>query len=649
MMRFVAAWVMVAVGLPLAGQPPKKDLPVLLTIGNKPVLADEFIYLYKKNNQNKAEAFTEQKVDEYLELFTNFKLKIAEAQARGLDTTRKFKTEFKTYREELKRPYRAEPDILSKLTKEAYDRMTEEVRASHILIMVKPEATSADTLAAYTKISEIQKRIQAGENFFKLSQELSEDPSAKYNGGDLGYFTAMQMVYPFEQAVYSLKTGEVSRIVRTRFGYHLIKLTDRKPARGEVEVSHILFRKEGEDESLAKNKAFEVFDQLKAGRSWDELCKEHSDDGSTKNSGGRLRPFGIGALASIPEFEATAFSLEKPGELSDPFRSSVGWHIIRLEKKIPLAPYAELEASLKRRISKDERVQLSEKRLEAKRKADFNFSEDATVKAQLFSLADTNFVKRGWKYRGSNDLKTKRLFSLGAQRFTAGEFLKFCEQSSTGSTSLLPDQYMQQVYNQFISEKLSEVEEEKLKLENPDFKNLLSEYREGILLFEIMEKEVWNKASEDTTGQRKFYEANLEKYKAGDRVEARVFATPDKNFLATMKSRIAQGDSLKETDLKRFKSVQNFRNYERGESKMVDRVNWVTGVHELELDGVFYLVEIRALVAPGIKTFQEARASVISDYQDLLEKEWVGSLKQRFPVKVNKKTKKFVLEELTRP
>ncbi len=648
MIKYLAAVACIGVysALPAQIKPADNNSQVLFTVAQTPVFAEEFIYLYKKNNQGKEGVFTEPKINEYLELFTNFKLKIAEARSRGLDTTKKFNDEFRTYREELKRPYRTEPDVLSKLTREAYDRLTQEVRASHILIMVKPDAAPADTLKAYSKLEDIRKRVYAGENFAKLAQELSEDPSAKYNGGDLGYFTALQMVYPFEQAVYSITPGELSPIVRTQYGYHLIKLTDRRPSPGEVEVSHILLRKDGSNDAKKKNTAFEIIDQLKAGRSWDELCKEYSDDGNTKNSGGRLRPFGTGALVSIPEFEATAFSLQQPGEISDPFESSVGWHIIRLEKKIPLAPYAEMEASLKRKISKNERVQLSEQRLEEKRKRDFQFAEDEAVKVKIFSFADSSLIKGTWKFTGPSELKSKKLFSLGNKTINAGSFIRYCEQNNT-LTPMEPAQYMKQLYNRFIGEQLGEVEEEKLKRENPDFKNLMNEYREGILLFEIMEKEVWNKASEDTVGQRKFYEANLSTYKAGNRVEARIFATSDKNFLSTIKSKIAQGDSIKEGDLKRFKSIQNFRNYEKGESKMIDRVNWVAGVHELELDGLFYLVEIRSLIAPGTKSFNDARASVISDYQDYLEKNWVKQLKEKYPVKVNKKTKKFVVEELT--
>jgi peptidyl-prolyl cis-trans isomerase SurA len=273
-----------AVGLACVGQQEKqKKQQVLFSVNKVPTFTDEFTYLYKKNHQNKPEDFTESKVNEYLNLFTNFKLKVTEARALGMDTTAKFSKEYKTYREDLKKPYRAEPNALDKLTKEAYDHLTQEVKASHILINLKPDAFPSDTLAAYNKIAEIKKRILAGEDFEKLARELSEDPSAKYNGGDLGYFTAMQMVYPFEEAAYKTNKGEISNIVRTRFGYHLIKVMDKKPARGEVEVSHILLRTGTADDAKIKNKAFDIFDQLKAGRAWDELCKENSEDTNTKD------------------------------------------------------------------------------------------------------------------------------------------------------------------------------------------------------------------------------------------------------------------------------------------------------------------------------------------------------------------------------
>lgn len=629
----------------LAQKASDKTTP-LFTVDGKVTATNEFTYLYKKNHSvSKDKDFTAPSVEEYLELLLNFKLKITEAHHQGLDTTAKFMKELRTYREELKKPYRAEKGVLDKLTREAYEHSTQEVKASHILIQVTPTSSAEDTLKAYKKISDIKTRIKTGEDFEKLARELSEDPSAKLNGGSLGYFTAMQMVYPFEKAAFDTKVGEVSPIIRTRFGYHLIKVDDKKPSRGEVEVSHILLRAASKEDSKAKNKIFEIYDQLKAGRSWDELCKENSEDGNTKNNGGRLRQFGVGVFSTVPEFESAAFALKNPGDISDPFQSAIGWHIIRLEKKIPVPPYAEIESSLKKKVARDERLKISEQAAAEKRKKDFLFVENTDTKSKFFALADSNLTKGKWRFKGASDLKDKTLFTINGKPTTGKDFIIwiFREQNST---TLSPNAYIEQLYKELADEKMNEAEDEKLSSQNSDFKFLLNEYREGILLFEIMEKEVWNKASNDSTGQKKFYQAHLDKYKAGARVEARFFATPERAFMDKVKKKIANGDTLTADDMKKFKSVQPFRNYEKGESKIIDKANWVPGLQEIDIDNTFYLIEISRLVEPGTKTFSEARSQIISDYQTELEKEWVIVLKKKYSFKVNSKGKKSVMTEL---
>jgi len=620
-----------------------RTLP-LFTLSSTTVNTDEFLYLYRKNHQKK-EDFTNAKIQEYFDLFINFKLKVAEARQRGLDTTAAFKKEFGSYKEELKKPYQAGKDDLDRLTREAYERLGEEVKASHILISIKQDPSPADTLEAHQKISEIRNKVMAGSDFQVLAKEFSQDPSAKTNGGDLGYFTAMQMVYPFEQAAYGTRVEEISPIVRTRFGYHILKVQDRRKSKGEVEVSHILLRTGTSNDAKVKNSIFEIYDQLKGGRNWDELCKEFSEDTNTKDSGGRLRPFGVGALASVPEFEAVSFSLQQPGEISDPFQSSVGWHIIRLEKKIPLPPFKEMEASLKRRVSRDERLQISQTALMTKRKKDFGFLEVEPTKNYIFSLADSNLTKGKWNYAGVVEEKVKPLFALHSRDVALREFIDYIMVNQT-SSALSPGSYMNQLYDKFISESMNSIEEQKLIEENVDYRLLLNEYKEGILLFEIMEKEVWNKASEDSLGQRNYYTGHLDKYKAGDRIEARIFSTPDKSIVEEIRTKIEKGDTLKKEDLKKFKSVQNSRAYEKGENKVIDKINWVNGIQQTEADGMHYLVEVSRLLPPGRKSFEEARASIISDYQDALEKTWVAQLRQKYPVRINKKGKKLVIAEL---
>lgn len=618
----------------------------LFTVGTTEVPADEFVHIYQKNHTNQPEAFTEAKVNEYLNLYINFKLKVTEARARGLDTTAKFRNEFKTYREDLRKPFTATPDALDKATRETYERLREEVKAAHILFRLPDNPTADDTLAAWNKCRSVLARVQAGEDFNKLASELSEDPSAKYNRGDLGFFTAMQMVYPFEKAAYELPPGQISQPVRTRFGYHLIKVESRQPARGEVEVSHILLRKTGTDDKAVRDKIFMIDEQLKKGRPWNEVCQEFSEDANTKEAGGKLRPFGVGALASVPEFEAVAFALREPGQVSDPFSSNIGWHLVRLEKKIPLPPFAEVEASLKKRVARDERLQASRKWVDAQRKKTFNFSENASVKEKVMALADTLLVKGKWKYAGGGSLLEQSLLTVNGQTRAVKNFVAFVleEQKQTPQSPVL---YMAQLYDSFVEQELAAAEEEKLMREKPEFRHLLTEYREGILLFEIMEKEVWNKASEDSAGMARFYTTNREKYRAGARTEARVFSHGSAAELDVLEAKIKKGDTLTTADTQKLKSAQPWRKFETGENKWADLTNGQPGTHRFEADGTFYLVEVKGTIAPGIKTLEEARLSVITDYQDWLEKEWVQALRKKYRIKENKKVKRQVMAALT--
>src|SRR5688572_8033978 len=253
----------------------KKNKPAtFFTVNKKPVTVDEFIYLYKKNHQDLQKDFTNEKINEYLDLFINFKLKVEEAKKRGLDTTKVFLKEYNGYREELRKPYLPDAKIIDSLVKLTYERMKVEVSAAHILISVKPDASPEDTLKTYQKIQELRKKIVVtGEDFGSVASKSSEDPSAKINQGNLGYFTAMQMVYPFESAAYTTKVGEVSQPIRTRFGYHILKVLDRRPARGEVEVSHIMLRiGNGKDTVKVKDAIFNIYDQLQGGMKWEDLC-----------------------------------------------------------------------------------------------------------------------------------------------------------------------------------------------------------------------------------------------------------------------------------------------------------------------------------------------------------------------------------------
>jgi peptidyl-prolyl cis-trans isomerase SurA len=623
------------------------DAKPIFTVKKKPVSAAEFIYLYKKNHQNKPGEFTSEKIEEYLNLFINFKLKVAEAQQRGLDTTEAFKKEYNSYREELRKPYLPDNKLLDSLVKLTYERMKEEVKASHILITLQENATPADTVVAYNKIMELRNKVVAGEDFGSLAVAHSSDPSAKGNLGNLGYFTAMQMVYPFEAAAYSTKVGQVSMPVRTRFGYHLIKVSDRRPARGEVEVSHIMIRTgEDKDNEKSKNTIFEIYDQLQKGVSWDDLCSEYSEDPATKNMGGKMRPFGVGVMSAAPEFEIVSFELDKPGNISDPFQTAYGWHIVRLERKIPLPSFEEMAPSLKNKVSRDERIQISKQALEEKMRRDLGYSEVAEIKEKVFSLADTTLQQGKWKTPAYPNAEKETLFKLKGSVITVKDFLAYVQKNQKPNP-LDPKKYLEQLYTNYVDATLGLALEEKIIEKSPDYKWLLKEYYEGILLFEIMEKEVWNKATEDSVGQRNYYNANASKYQAKERISGTIYSASTNELTEELKNVLQQKDSVKLADFLASHEVKHDSgSFEKEDRAVLGKINWGKGIQAAENNGVHYIVSVDDILPPGPKTFEEARPEVISDYQSHLEKKWIDVLKKKHPVKVNKKSKQYVLQQL---
>lgn len=631
----------------VTGQSTRKKPQPLFSVNNKPIMIDEFTYLYRKNHQQKPEEFTPPEIEAYLTLFINYKLKVEDALYRGMDTTETFKKEYNTYRNELLKPYLPETKVVDSLVTQAYDRLKEELNVSHILVNVKPDASPQDTLEAYQRIVNLRKRILAGESFGDVAAAFSEEPRAGVTKGSLGYFTALQMVFPFEQAAYQTPVGEVSNPVRTRYGYHIIHVLDRKPSRGEVEVSHIMIRTgDGFDNGQARNSIFDVYDKLQKGVDWQELCEQYSEDLNSKDKEGRLRPFGVGAMATVPEFEQMAFALQNNGDISDPFQTAFGWHILRLESKIPLPPFEELKASLANRVSRDERVQISRQALREKMRSEFGYIENHPVKSKLMALTDSSLIKGNWKPTLQRDVEKEVLFTMQHKPFRVKDFIDYVTENQNATTSMSPPQYLEKLFLDFVEHVQMELLEEKIKSDSPDYKWLLKEYYEGILLFEIMEKEVWNKATEDTVGQRAYFNDHASDYKAKDRISGKIYSSPSKSTLEQVKKLFDSGDSTVHEFILKNKIRSESGPFEKDDRPVLSKIRWSAGLQLAENNGMNYLIFIEKILPPGFKTFQEARSSVISDYQTHLENTWMAQLRKKFEVKVNRKAKKQAIEQL---
>lgn len=513
------------------------------TLGNVSVPVSQFKYVYNKNNGNDPDAYSEKSLKEYLDLYTNFKLKVIEAQSMGLDTAQSFIKELEGYKKQLAQPYLTEKSVTEGLIKEAYQRMGEEINAAHILISVAPDADPADSLNAYQKITAIRAKAVAGENFEALAVEYSQDPSAKTNKGNLGFFTALQMVYPFEDAAYKTAIGTVSPICRTKFGYHILKVKDRRPSRGEVKVSHIMVRAaEGvsaDDSLAAKQKIDEIYAKAKKGDNWDELCAQFSDDLGTKNKGGVLPLFGTNAM--IPSFEDAAFSLKTPGDFSTPVRTPYGWHIIKLIERKNLPEFKELESSIKAKVSKDSRSDLNKSVLIARLKKENAFAENSASMKIAFAKADTNLVKGKFDYKKEDKDLTLPLFSIKSKNTTVGEFLQFVKDRQRPRPNFSPSHYINLLYKEFADLAILTYEENNLEVKYPDYKNLVSEYREGILLFQLMDTKVWSKAIQDTVGLQKFFDANQNNYKWNKRLDATIYSCANRATLDQVKAALVIG------------------------------------------------------------------------------------------------------------
>jgi peptidyl-prolyl cis-trans isomerase SurA len=638
---------------------------VLMTIDGKPVSKAEFERIYRKNNSNTT---TDVKsLHEYLELFINFKLKVTEAEKEGLDTTKAFINELNGYRKQLAKPYLVDPEADDKILHDAYNRMNEEIKASHILIEVKPDASTSDTLAAYNKILKIRDRIIKGESFEKVAEEISEDKSTSKNGGSLGYFTGFQMVFPFEDAAYNLKITEISQPVRTRFGYHLIKVNDRRPARGQVKVAHIMITTppdSGEDfQAKAKARIFEIYGKIKTGEDFGKLAQEYSDDKGSAKKGGELPLFGAGRM--VPEFEEAAFSLKNPGDISEPVKTSFGWHILKLVEKKPIGSLDEIKSEIKSKLAKDIRGNQSRTALVNKLKKEYSFTEIPNPLTDFYTAVDDSVLKGRWNGESAKQLKGN-LFSFAGIIITKQDFVSYLVKNKTKTINTSKQDFLNDMYKKFVEESIISYEDNRLEVKYPEFRYLMNEYHDGILLFELTDRMVWSKAVKDTLGLQSFYNKNKNNYMWGERIRTTIYS------LSEMKNDTvkASKESMENNNIKAFKKIKKLIDkkygvlsneamikdvngiieknksnysftandifYSKGDNSKIDSLGWKPAFYSNIRDkGKILFINIKTTVPPEVKTLKEAKGLVTADYQSYLETEWVKELRNKYKITVD--------------
>lgn len=631
-----------------------KTKKVLFNIDNHPFYTDEFSRVYKKN-LDLVKDESQKDLDQYLDLFLGYKLKIQKANKLGLQNEANYIAELKSYRTQLSRNYMTDTKVTKELVDEAYKRSLKEIKASHILINVDENASPADTLKAYNQALDIRKKAIAGEDFGDLAARFSQDPSAKDNKGDLGYFSVFRMVYPFETAAYKTKKGEISMPVRTRFGYHLVKVNDIRDNRGQVTVAHIMLMKaenpiEGE---AVKNTIEDIYKKIKQGESFETLAQQFSQDRSSAGKGGLLQRFGSGELSS-ESFENVAFSLKNSGDVSEPFQSQFGWHIVKLIEKFPVRDFADTQTEFESRVRKDDRSKLIDASLNDKLTKKYAVEKNAKLYAKAAKLVTDKFYTQEWEVPAATKELEGNLLVINKEKgITAMNFLEFVNTQQKTKWGLKPiGKVVDQLYGKFIQNQLVAYYNDNLEKENPEFANVMDEYRDGLLLFDLMEKEIWNKAKTDTLGLKAFYEKHVANYQWNPRVEANVFSsTKEEAIQQTLKflKKKKSIDFIKEQLNKDNKVSIMVKSgvFEEGSDALPKHQKLELGLSDVFKDGNYYFItQVTKKLPKGAKTFEETKGKVINDYQQYLESKWVDDLKKEFTIKVNKDVFTQVKQEL---
>ena len=602
----------------------EKGDKVLFKLDGKPVYKSEFKRLFGKNANVKV-ADQNPSIEEDIRLFVDYKLKLEEAKSLQLDTVPSYLKEVSKYRDQLVLPYLNDDSLIDSLVAEAYQRSLKEVKARHIL--VKVSQGSMDTIKAYTKIDSLRNQIVNGADFSVLAKKYSEDPSAKTNSGDLGYFSAFRMVYSFENAAFTTPKGAVSKIFRSRFGYHILQVDDIRDSMGEIEVAHIMIR---DTTASGKNTIDKVYSEIINGGVFGELSKKYSDDRRTASNGGKLSKFTMGALP--PPFGEISFSLSKENEYSKPFRTPYGWHVVRFIKHHPVASFEESKKSLLSKTKKDSRSKTLTNPVVAKLKKEYTITTNGAAKEKL----------EGYKKSASLDSINTWLLVIEKDTLTQSDFSNFVSNKRKKKAISL--------FDDFVDSSILDYYKENLEESNIEFKNLFEEYRNGLLLFDLMQLKIWDAAQNDSIGLQNFYLENTSKYIKLATYNSIIVSTKDKDIADSIFTLIKETVSFEE--IQKVLDTKESVLYKIGDFEK-DATAYPAGVELIENttkiyndNGYHVIVKIAASNPEKSQEFDAVKGKVVSDYQNFIQENWMESLRSKHKVKVYKRTVRKLKSEM---
>ena len=637
--------------LTLIGQNDK----TLLVIENQKVPVSEFLDIYTKNNKNVD--YSKASIDEYLDLFINYKLKLMEIQRLRLDTQKNFINEFQKYRDQLAQSYLIDKNTVDKLLNEAYNRIQNDVRVSHILVKLSPYANPKDTLKAYNKALEIRKKLLNGADFAKLAIEMSDDNSARDqntadgrlipgNGGDLGYFNVFNMLYDFETAAYNLNVGDISLPVRTPVGYHIIKLTEKHPAIYRFKIAHILLmyppNATTQDKESIKAKADSIYKEILSGADFAELANLHSEDKGSANKGGELpwlTPFRL-----VPSFVQPIYN-HKPGDYIPPVETFYGWHIIKLIDKQSPPDFASVKQELLTKLYKDSRYLLAQKKIADSLKQIYKIQYDKKLLVNIAkSINKDSLVKRSFKESQVPNLD-HILVKIDDHSIYIKDFATYIKKNQSLFTNTDDIQiFVNKMFDNFLNDKILEIEKENLEKKNPKFAAQINDYKEGILIFNLMDQNVWSKAMQDTAGLKAYYETIKNKYLTDEKAKIGIFKTNDAKIAQkvqkTLQKNIQKSQLNPNLILSKINKKNNVVSYDSMiiETKKLADIGLektVNAILSKENNNSYEIYWLQSIIAPQPKSLDEVRGLVISEYQTYLEKQWINELRSRYHWQVN--------------
>jgi len=621
--------------------------PVIMTINGKNFKKSEFEYFYNKYNNE--DAIDKRSVSDYIELFKNLKLKVVEAEAQGMDTTASFRTELSGYRATEAKPYLDDLEVSEDVVQKEYDRMKDLIEISHILVTypgIKEnnfKTFPSDTLETYNKATQIRNRILKGANFEKTAMEFSDDlNSAKAERpGYLGWFTGLMLNPSFEEVAFDIPVGKIGQLVRTNYGYHIIRVNSKKNNPGQINAAHILIlcpqNADINQADSAQKTINEIYDKLLSGADFSDLAKEYSKDPGSAAKGGELGWFGFGAM--VKEFQDAAFGLKEIGDVSKPFRTQFGYHVVKLLGKKPLEPFEEKSKEIEGKINSVGYFTLLHQKGIDNMKQEYGFQKNDDAYQLLFSKANSVYPTDSLFYI-SFENEDIPLFTIGDTKYSIGQFLNFLKKNGRSpfavSTDLLNDRLQGFEYNA-----LYEVKDKSLESKYPDFRNLIQEYSDGILMFDISNQEVWGKASEDTQGLTAYFEANKQNYTWDEpHYKGYVVLAKDAQTKKKMQKETARMDpekavsylydNYKVGDVSYVKIEKGL--FKKGDNPFVDEAAFKSGVATRPAEFQDFFLLGKLLKNP--ESYTDVRGLVVTDYQNYLEELWLKKLNEKYKVTV---------------